>query len=75
MVEVVVFVDELKVFEVVLDELCEKIEVIVLGLFNLFVDDVLFGKDELDNVEEKCWGILCSFDFLVFDYVEFGVCN
>lgn len=75
MVEVVVFVDELKVLEVVLDELCEKIEVILMGILNLLVDDVLVGVDENDNVEQVCWGILCQFDFKVFDYVELGVCN
>lgn len=44
----------------------------MLIIFNLFVDEVLVGKDENDNVEVSCWGILCEFDFEVCDYVMLG---
>ncbi|WP_367346263.1 serine--tRNA ligase [Stenotrophomonas bentonitica] len=75
MAEVAAFADELKASEVALDELREKIEAISMGIPNVPADDVPFGKDESENVEQKRWGTPRSFDFPVLDHVELGARN
>ncbi len=72
MAEVAGFADELKASEIALDELREKIDAIAQGIPNLPAEDVPFGKDETENVEEKRWGTPRSFDFPVLDHVELG---
>ncbi len=72
MAEVAGFADELKASEIALDELREKIEVIAQEIPNLPAEDVPFGKDETENVEQKRWGTPRSFDFPVLDHVELG---
>lgn len=75
MAEVAAFADELKTSEVTLDELREKIEAIAMGIPNVPADDVPYGKDESENVEQKRWGTPRSFDFPVLDHVELGARN
>lgn len=75
MAEVAAFADELKASEVTLDELREKIEAIAMGIPNVPADEVPYGKDESENVEQKRWGTPRSFDFPVLDHVELGARN
>lgn len=41
-------------------------------MFNILDDVVLNGKDDSENVEVFCWGILKIYDFEVKDYVDLG---
>lgn len=75
MAEVAAFADELKASEVALDELCEKIDTISMGIPNIPADDVPAGADESENVEQSRWGTPRQFDFKVLDHVELGARN
>lgn len=62
-VEVVVMQVEVKEFDV------ELIDVFVC-IVNVFVEDVLDGVDEDDNVEINCWGEVVELIFVVKEYYE-----
>lgn len=73
MVEVSGIGDDMKVLEVKFGEIQVCLFDLMLGMLNVVYESVLVGKDEVDNVEVCCWGMLCQFDFEVKDYVDVGM--
>jgi seryl-tRNA synthetase len=72
MAEVAALKDELETHERRLAELLVDLETFAATIPNLPQESVPVGKNELENVELKQWGVPRVFDFPVKDHVDLG---
>ncbi|GJL76113.1 MAG TPA: serine--tRNA ligase [Nitrosomonas sp.] len=64
--------DELKQFEIRLEQIQSELQNILLGVPNLPHDSVPEGSGEEDNQEIRRWGKIRSFNFEIRDHVSIG---
>lgn len=65
--------DKIKELDSRFKEVEDEIEKILFIILNIFYEFVLVGKDDIENVEVRCWGDVRVFDFEVKLYWEIGM--